>query len=149
MKTRTGFVSNSSGTSFVIFGVTCNLERWLKVIIENGGEEKIQEIIDSYDNENDEEFEALTTLEEKVQYIANGEPDILYDISCVFKDEIGFYSYDGEDAIYWLGKTLITEGDDSYEIQHVFKQIQLAKDIAKKYGFKESDVKMHSIFSQY
>lgn len=146
MKARNGFVSNSSGTSFVIFGVFCNKDKWLERLIEHS--EEFRKLVDQLiDEQDEEEVKNLETYLEKANFLLEEDIDFLYDIQSEIEDA-NYYEYEYDDKMYWFGINIDTADSDRYKLKVIQEKIQLAKDIAKKYGFDESEVEMGSVFER-
>gem|GEM_PF-5634328 len=143
MKARNGFVSNSSGTSFVIFGVFCNKDKWLERLIEHS--EEFRKLVDQLiDEQGEEDVQGLETYLEKVNFLLEEDIDFLYEVSSIIEDA----DCHGEN-LCWFGVRVDTHYDAPiYKLEYILKQIQLAKDIARKYGFDESEVEMGSVFDR-
>lgn len=145
MKTRIGFVSNSSGTSFIIFGVFCSREKWLEKLLEF---QEVRDLIDEEIEQQDEiDVKNLETYLKKAEYLMDeNNSNFLYNVNKIVKDADS-YNWDG-DILYWFGVQVDTHYAPPYKLEYILEQIQLAKDIANKYGFEESKVEMGSVFDR-
>lgn len=155
-----GFVSNSSGTSFIIFGVFCDQEEWVKKILEFADKEKVEKelekcfvnLMDLMDYENEEQIEEIKeikalSIEEKIEYIIEQDYDDILDTIQNWSEDAGFYRFEyGGDSMFWFGVDINTCQTDNYSLKDICEQIESAKEIAKKYGFDENRVEMGSVF---
>ena len=119
MKTRHGFVSNSSSTSFVILGYKIDEKEASKVIRKQFPEEKLLEWLDNVNRDTDSEYKTLEdVIEKEFSYLyyecLDGESDIVK-----ITEQDGFY----------LGIKMIS---DEYETHEMVVGTEI-DDLKKKY----------------
>ena len=105
MKTRHGFVSNSSSTSFVILGYKIDEKEASKVIRKQFPEEKLLEWLDNVNRDTDSEYKTIEeAIEKEFSYLYN---------ECIFEcDVVTITEQDG----YYLGIKMTAEGYDEMVI---------------------------------